>query len=304
LAVTEAFYNAALSDRLVTIAEAGYQQADATYHQVRLAYEAGRQSEFELLRAEVSRDAERPTVIRSRANRDIAYLRLRQLLELPADVPLVLDVDLDAPDLPAPAPFAEALAVRTAAGRQDRAAVRQAQALVGIRQASLDVTRAERKPSISLLSTLGRVGYPASGFLPGVGDFRTNWSLSASLQVPLLSGGRLRAAEAAARADVLEAEARLKLTRELADLDAAAAEEDLTAAEATFAASAGTVGQAERAYQIAELRHREGLSTELELSDSRLSLQVAQANRAQVARDLQVARVRVALLPNLPVAGQ
>jgi hypothetical protein len=37
------------------------------------------------------------------------------------------------------------------------------------------------------------------------------------------------------------------------------------------------------------------------LSDSRLALQSAQANRAQAARDLQLARVRVALLPDLPI---
>jgi outer membrane protein TolC len=43
------------------------------------------------------------------------------------------------------------------------------------------------------------------------------------------------------------------------------------------------------------------VSTQLELSDARLSLQQAEANRTQAARDLQVARARVALLPNLPV---
>jgi hypothetical protein len=35
-----------------------------------------------------------------------------------------------------------------------------------------------------------------------------------------------------------------------------------------------------------------------------LSLQVAEANRAQAARDLQVARARVALLPGLPLASR
>ena len=61
------------------------------------------------------------------------------------------------------------------------------------------------------------------------------------------------------------------------------------------------VQQAQRAYEIAELRYREGLSTQLELSDARLLLQQAQANRAQAARDVQVARVRLALLPDLPL---
>ena len=83
-------------------------------------------------------------------------------------------------------------------------------------------------------------------------------------------------------------------------LDAATARQDLAPPKPCGKRAAGTVQQAERAYQIAELRNREGLSTQLELSDSRLSLQVAQANRAQAARDVQVARARVALLPSLP----
>ncbi len=50
------------------------------------------------------------------------------------------------------------------------------------------------------------------------------------------------------------------------------------------------------------MRYREGLSTQVELADSRILLQQAQANRAVAARDLQIARVRAALLPFLPFA--
>lgn len=305
LEVTQAFYDAALSDRLVAIAESGFDQANATYDQVRLAYEAGRQPEFELLRAQVARDNQRPAVIRNRAARDVAYLRLRQLLGLQATAPLVLDVDLDAADIQPPAPFATALAAARAAGpSDDRAPVRQAETVVSLRQAGISAARAERLPTVALNSSLSRVGYPSEGVLPGVGDFRTNWSASATLQVPILTGGRLVATERAARASLAEAEAQLAQARELSLLDSATALQDLTAAEAALEASAGTIEQAQRAYQIAELRNREGLSTQLELSDSRLSLQIAQANRAQAARDVQVARARVALLPTLPLGAR
>jgi outer membrane protein TolC len=305
LEVTRAFYDAALADRLFAIAESVEAQAAAAYDQTRLAFEAGRQPEFELLRAQVARDNERPTVIRRRANRDVAYLRLRQLLDLPADAPLALDVDLDAPSLPPPSPFADALAQPAVPAAElalfDNASVEQAAALVAVRDAAVAVARAERLPSVSLASTYGRVGYPSDGFIPGPGDFRTNWSVGATVAMPVFEGGRIRANELSARADLADAEARLRQTRELALLDAATARQDLAAAEAVWAASAGTVQQAERAYQIAELRNREGLSTQLELSDARLALQVAQTNRASAARDLQLARARVALLPNLPV---
>jgi len=91
-------------------------------------------------------------------------------------------------------------------------------------------------------------------------------------------------------------------TAELADLETRAAWAELLAARATWEASSGTIEQAQRAYQIANVRFSAGVSTQLELSDSRLLLQQAEANRAQSARDLQVARARVALLPELPLA--
>jgi outer membrane protein TolC len=305
LEVTQAFYDAALSDRLVAIAQSGYDQAQAAYEQTRLAYEAGRQPEFELLRAQVARDNQRPAVIRSQSNRDIAYLRLRQLLELPADTPITLDVDLDADTLAPPAPFAEGLAIAERTGSSlRRAAVEQAQTLVNVRDAAVTVARAERLPQVAITSSYARVGYPSDGWFPGAGDFRTNWSLGAAVQVPIFDGRKLKADELSARADLDEARAQLKQARELAVLDAATALQDLEAAEAAWQATAGTVEQAQRAYEIAELRNREGLSTQLELNDSRLSLQQAQANRAQAARDLQVARARAALLPSLPLSAQ
>jgi outer membrane protein len=104
-----------------------------------------------------------------------------------------------------------------------------------------------------------------------------------------------------AEADLLESRARLRQTQDAARLDTRTALERLESARAQYQASAGTVEQAARAYQIAEVRYREGLSTQVELSDSRILLQQAQANRAVAARDLQIAQARVALLPYLPL---
>ena len=74
-----------LADRLVVIAEETLAQAERTADQVRQQREAGRMAEFDLLRAQVARDTERPQVIRVRNERDLAYLRLKQLLDLPLD---------------------------------------------------------------------------------------------------------------------------------------------------------------------------------------------------------------------------
>jgi len=303
--VTQAYFDAALSERFVAIAEAALKQAEATAAQVELGFKAGRQPEFELLRARVARDNQRPVVIRAQSQRALAYLRLAQLLNMPARSDLRVAADLGDPDLPVPdrfaQPFTAAMARKDQETVEDRAAVRQAAESVNARNASLAVARSERLPSVSFNSSYGRVAYPSS--LPSFGDFLTNWTVGAFAQVPIFTGGRLRGDRMAAEADVAEARARLDQSRKLARLDAQTAYQDLSAADATWQASAGTVEQAARAYEIAELRYREGVSTQLELSDARLLLQQAEANRAQAARDLQVARVRLTLLPDLPLAA-
>jgi outer membrane protein len=305
LEVTKAFYDAALADRLVVIAESGLAQATAAYEQTKLGFDAGRLPEFELLRSQVARDNQRPIVIRRRADRDTAYLRLRQLLKMPAPEPLTLNVDLDVATLTAPEPFIAGLAAATAEPpKATRAQVLQADTLVDVRKAAIAIAKSGRLPTVSVTTSYGKVGYPSDGLIPGVNDFRTNATLGVQVSVPLFTGFRLQGDALAAEADLAGAQAQRNQAQALAGLDTETALKELAASQAAWEATAGTIQQAQRAYEIADLRYREGLSTQLELSDSRLSLQVAQANRAVAARDLQIARTRVALLKNLPIGAR
>jgi outer membrane protein TolC len=298
--VAQAFYDAALSDRVVMIAEENYAQADRTFGQVRAQREAGRLSEFEQLRAQVDRDTLLPEIVRARNQRDVAYLRLKQLVDLPLDEPLQAVVELEGDVLPAPQRLAPALAEAEAKFPvRERTAVLQQVNEVQSSEADITVARSQRFPTVSVYSIYGLVSYPE--VVPGFDDWRTNWTVGAGLSIPIFTGRRIKAEEAMARAGLEESQQTLRLIQELARLDAENARVDVIAARAQWEASAGTIGQATRAYEIAELRYREGLSTQLELSDSRLLLVQARFNRARAARDLQVARARFALLPELPL---
>ncbi|HEU4451629.1 MAG TPA: TolC family protein [Longimicrobium sp.] len=301
LDITQAYYDAVLADRLVSIAEATLRQAEATLSQTRLARQVGNQPEFELLRAEVTFQNQRPVVIQRRAERDLAYTRIRLLLDLPPDQPVELVTPLnDAAPIPVGrfASDPERLGDTTTA---NRAPVRQAAEAVRQQEGLLRVARSQRLPQLSLFSQYARVGYPQTGTIPTWDEFRTNWNVGAQMSVPIFTGGRLRGDRLVAEANLSEARARLDQAVTLAQLDTRTAVQQLAAARASWEASAGTVEQAERAYSIAEIRYREGLSTQTELSESRILLRQAQANRAQAARDLQIAQVRVALLPDLPL---
>jgi outer membrane protein TolC len=315
LDVTQAYYDAALSERLVAIAEASLEQAGATLRQTQTGFDAGTQPEFEVLRARVSRDNQTPQLIRQRVNRDVALLRLKQLLDLPVDADLRLAESLGDDALAPPPVFAQQIvgiesAMRSVdwasftrqanAALPERVAVTEAVTGVTLREAALRVVESQKKPSVALNSTYSRVAYPSNG-LPTFD--RTNWTVGANLNLPLLTGGRQRGDEQVARAELEQARLQRQQVEELAALDTRSAWAELLAAKATWEASSGTVQQAGRAYQIANVRYGAGVSTQLELADSRLLLQQSEANRAQAARDLQVARARVALLPNLPLGG-
>ncbi|HWA56266.1 MAG TPA: TolC family protein, partial [Gemmatimonadales bacterium] len=275
--------------------------ADSTYEQTRLAKQVGSQPEFDVLRAQVSRDNQRTVVIQRESDREIAFLRLKQLLNLPLSQAVRLTTPVEDSILPV-VPALDSVVQRAIDTTTDaRAPVRQAQASVEEQEQRYRVARAERYPSVTLSSSFARLGYP-SDVLPSWSDFVSDWTVGLTVKVPLFTGGRIGGNVQSASATAEDARIRLQQTKERAAVDTRSALERLRAATAAWAASQGTVAQAERAYAIAEIRFREGISTQTELADSRILLEQARANRATAGRDLQIARVRVALLPELPLA--
>lgn len=307
LDVVQAYYDAALAERLVAIADTSLIQAERTLRETRLAFEVGTVAEFDLLRAQVARDNLRPTLIQRTADRRVAALRLKQLLDLPLTDSLVLTttlgdtVEADTVLAPEPLPPTIEAAAAEAAAVEERAAVRQAEEAVIASEGARTVAGSQRWPTVTLSSQYARLGFPEDVFPDAWNQFVDDWTISVTASLPLFTGGRIKGDRMIAEAGLDQARLRLQQTRELAGIDEETTRAQLAAAEAAWEASTGTVAQARRAYEIAEVRFREGISTQTELTESRLLLQQARANRALAARDLQVARTRMALLPELPL---
>jgi outer membrane protein len=298
LDVTQAYFDAALADRLVALAESSAVQTENVLRQTQLARNVGNVSEFELLRAQVSSANQRPIVIQRQSDREVAYLRLKQLLNISLDTPLQLTTAVD--DSVAIASSLAAAGVTGDTTAINRATVREAAATIDAQRGLLRIAKAQRLPSLALTSQYGKVAFPLSNF-PQTGDFRTNWTIGLASQIPLFTGGRIKGEQMVAEANVREAQARYDQLREFAALDSRVTLNNLFQARAAWLASAGTADQARRAYSIAEVRYKEGISTQIELNDARILLEQAVANRALAARNLQVARVKLALLPDLPL---
>jgi outer membrane protein TolC len=307
LDVTEAYFDASLADRLVAIAESSLAWTERALQQTSLARQVGNTSEFDLLRAQVTRDNQRPALIQRRWERDLAYLQLKQILNVPYEQPLVLTTQIadDERTMGVVQSVAAVTGTATATAPDtntaNRAPVRQLSEALRAQEAQLDVARSQRWPSVTVGTQYARLNFARGA--PSFDNLLTNWNVTIGASVPLFTGGRIRGEVLENQAAVEESAARLEQTRKLAALETRQTLAQLEQSEAALAASQGTQEQALKAYRIAEVRFTEGISTQLELSESRLLLEEAQANRAFAARNLQVARVRLALIRDLPLGG-
>jgi len=293
-----AYLTALYTERLVRIAEGGRQLAADQLRRVETNQRVGSTSDYELLRAQVEVSNQDPLVIAVRNDRDIAYLQLRALVNVPPEVPLELD--------PGPLAAGDSLAQvdfdSVSAAQVRRASIEVAEATVEFRRQAVRVYQGDMWPALRLNVYLGTQAYP-SNVMPSAGNFRRDWNASLSLSWAIFEGLRTRAQVDQAQEQLSQARLQLAQTREQVGLEVAQARGELERAQALLVARRQTVSQAERAQHLASVRYANGITTPLEVSDARLALQQAQVNEAQALRDylLGIASLERALGHPVPV---
>ena len=324
--IASAYFDAVIAEKLLQIADSSLAQTERTLKQTSLQRQVGTVAEYDLLRSRVARDAQRPLVIQAQQNRDVALLRLKQLLDIPLTEPLTLstpvqdaDMDrviatsrLDSESRPSAGSGLSVTGAQTAprltardTAPESRTAVQQALANVEVLKGTLENTQLQRLPSLTLSTNYQRFAYPTNAqIIPRtLADFYPNWTVALGLSVPIWTSGRIAGDVMVARANLADGQARLNQGKRTAALDVQLALKSLEQAEANWLASRGTEEQADRALRIAEVRYNNGISTQLELADIRNLLIQSQANTLTSAKDLQLARLRMTLLRDLPIGS-
>ena len=325
--IASAYFDAVIAEKFVQIAESSLVQTQRTLRQTTLQRQVGTVAEYDLLRSRVAVDAQRPLLIQAQQNRDIAQLQLKQLLDLPLTEPLDLatpiqDADMDRVlaisrlDSDARPSAGSGLSATGAPGLalklnprdtapDARAAVQQAQALLEVQKGALRQAQLAQVPVLNLTTNYQRFAYPSnSNIVPRtLADFYPAWTVGLGFTVPIWTSGRIGGDKMVARANVADAEARVHQGQRAASLDVQLALKSLEQAEANWLASIGTEEQADKALRIADVRYSNGISTQLELSDIRNLLIQSQANRLSAAKSLQLARLRLTLLRDLPLGS-
>ena len=324
--IASAYFDAVIAEKFLQIAESSLVQTQRTLRQTTLQRQVGTVAEYDLLRSRVAVDAQRPLLIQAQQNHDIATLQLKQLLNLPLNEPLTLatpiqDADMQKaldvarmdgdtrPDagsgLSATGPMTMPTINTRDTAPASRSAVQQAQALLEVQKGALRQAQLEQMPVLNLTTNYQRFAYPTnSDIVPRtLADFYPAWTVGLGFTVPIWTSGRISGDRMVARANVADAEARVHQGQRAASLDVQLALKSLEQAEANWLASIGTEEQADKALRIADVRYTNGISTQLELSDIRNLLIQSQANRLSAAKALQLARLRITLLRDLPLGS-
>lgn len=285
--VKRAYYTALLAEETVRIARLSFEQAERQLDFVQRKHREGTSSDFELLQAEVQRDNQTPEIINAEQQLALVLLNLKRLINVPLASALTLTSALDDPvRYPLIVPTMAALLDRSGS----RPAIDAARQETEARQMVVGVAKSDIWPKVSLFSNYNRQAFP-SGFLPKIKEWKADWSVGFTVNLNLFDGLRTQALTSEARANYRLAEERQAQTREAVAVEVEQAYRNLERAKTQIEARRRTIEQADRALRLAEIRFEEGISTQLEVSDTRLQLQRARLNHVQSVYDYHIARI-------------
>ncbi|HKY60780.1 MAG TPA: TolC family protein [Gemmatimonadota bacterium] len=286
LETRENYYAVLLAEATTMVRESAVRLATERVDQVRLFRDVGTRSDFDVLTAEVDLENLRPALIRARNDAELAMNRLKRTVGTP------LEEEIELVDTLAFVPVAISLEEAQERALAERADLEAQARTVELNEELVNVERAEAFPTLQLSLDLSRRS-SSQDFVPEEHDFSQSTTAAIEVDIPVFDGRRSEGRALQARADhvaaqetyrALERDVRLQVQDTWQTVQATALEVEATRA---------TGERAERAYEIARVRFREGLSTQLELDEAEQTLTEARLNAARALHDHMLAVARL-----------
>lgn len=285
--IRSAYVSALLAQELEASATEAVAQAQRFLEQEKLRLTAGAGSELDVMRAEVSLENLRPQMLDAQNAAALSTLDLKRLINVPLTTPLVLTTRLDAPVTASMASLDPSAVVSA------RSAVHAEEQQVRIANELVKGAYSQYVPSLDFRMSLGRLMYPEQVFALNGTDWLTDWNASVTLKVPIFDGFKRGAELSQAKIGLRQEQYRLAQLREAVSLQYQQATGERERAAVSITARQRTVDQAQRVYDLTVLRYDQGMASQLEVSDARLSLLQARANRAQAIAQYYIADASV-----------
>jgi outer membrane protein len=285
LGLAQGYYGTMLAAELVGVQRQALEQARKHRDRTQLLFQQGTVSEYDKIRAEVGAANWEPVVLEAENNYRQALLQLQLLLGLSDADSVELVGAFDSSRTP-PEPLDEAVQ-RALMQRPELEAVGH-QRMIQRRLLAIE----RRNLYWPSLYGSANVTWQAQAE-----DFRFNnydWIRSTAagvaLTIPLFNGFATPARIQQVQSDLRHLDYQEADLRQAVHNQVESAYNELNRALKALEVQEQNLAQAEKGYAIAEVRYDSGLSTQLELLDAELQVNMARANRVHALYDLTVAR--------------
>jgi len=269
-----AYYDLLEADDLLKVAQEEVVRYEAHKKDAEARMKAGVITRNEVLQADVVLADSKQRFLTAENNRSLRASRVNSVLLRPLNEPVQPAVVTETPSLPS------SLEEAWAAAEKENPDLRDLDARVGAREASVSTVRAEYLPTI----------FVSGGYEYSENEYQVhqdNWSLVAGVKVNLFSGGATDARVGMAKSELLG----LKVTRDrvldAVRLDAKASWLDVEVSRKKIEVALSAVAQAEENLRLARLRYKEGVGTATEVTDAVTLMTTAETNAAKATYALR-----------------
>jgi outer membrane protein TolC len=275
--VEVAYLEAIARQRLVRVAEATVQSEELHLDQARKFVAAGAKDPIEVAQAQARAANARSALAQTQSFHAIALANLRAAIGWldPTRSPVPEDAW---PIPPEQAPPDLGALVQSA--RRQRPELVQLEKLIEAAEANLQAAQLSRRPTLSATAS--------TQWSPDTSDAtpEPSWTAGIALSWQLFDGGRAKAEQRIARANVTGAEAQRDALLVALTSQLELARSQIAANRANVAASAEAVTAARAQLQLAEARYRQGLGSQIELADAQQAITTAEGNLVQATWQL------------------
>jgi len=269
-AVKASFGGVLLAKEMAVLAKESLELAEAHRRNVEQLFNQGVASEYELIRAGVQVAQLMPEKIRAENELDRSLIVFKNTIGFPADEKVEPQGELECKSVQLSTDQAFQAAV------QNRHEAAAAQFRVQGMKAALDVARADRYPSLSLA---GSAQMETDEPTFDSSRWRTKiWAVSLGLSIPVFDGLRTKGKINQTRAELEQARLYSEQILDGIRLEVEQAVSKLKEARQLVESQVAAVGQAQKGFDIANIRYENGVGTQLEVLDAQVALSRARTN--------------------------
>ncbi len=272
----QAFYDAAASEALVSVAEASVKSFERNLSDAQEMFDVGMVSSFEVLRSQTELGSRQASLVEARNIQRLAHANLRRIIAVPQDTPLVLEPKLDylpyTPDIDELVNHAE----------EHRPEIQSLKNGIEAAKADVERVRGQYKPQAG--ANIQWQNVDNGGFSQPDG-----WTFSVAGQWDIYQGGKRKHELVESKARLQSLEDQLRDLEALIELDITQAYIQIKDSMARIVSENGTRELAQEGLRLSELRFQEGVGTQSETLDAELALTNAERSLVQALRDLAVA---------------